>query len=143
MILPDVNVLVYAHRKDAERHNDYLHWIETIIDADGYYGMSDLVISSFIRIVTHPRVFKKPSSITEALHFANQLREQPNSVSITPGVNHWKIFTDLCRDANARGNLVPDAWHAALAIEHGCEWITTDRDFSRFAGLKWRHPLHN
>lgn len=142
MILPDVNVLVYAHRKDAEQHSDYLNWVETLIGTDGYYGISDLVISGFIRIVTHPRVFKKPSSIADALLFANQLRDQPNSVSITPGVNHWKIFTSLCRDANVRGNLVPDAWHAALAIEHGCEWITTDRDFSRFPGLKWRHPLH-
>jgi len=71
------------------------------------------------------------------------LRDQPNRVSTAPGVHYWKIFTDLCRNATTRGNLVPDAWHAALAIEYGCEWITTDRDFSRFAGLKWRHPLRS
>lgn len=103
--------------------------------------MSDLVLSGFVRVVTHPRVFKQPSSLDDAMTFASQLRDQPNCVVIVPGNAHWRIFTRLCAEANVRGNLVPDAYFAALAIEHGCDWITTDGDFSRFAGLKWRHPL--
>jgi predicted nucleic acid-binding protein len=60
---------------------------------------------------------------------------------VSPGRKHWEIFLRLCREGDARGNLVSDAYHAALAIENGCEWITTDRDFARFPGLKWRSPL--
>jgi uncharacterized protein len=141
LILPDVNVLVYAHRRDAADHQAYRAWLESAINADSAYGMSELVLSGFLRVVTHPRVFKQPSSLDDAITFANQLREQPNCVAIVPGNAHWRIFSRLCRQANARGNLVPDAYLAALAIEHGSEWITTDRDFSRFDGLNWRHPL--
>ena len=141
MILPDVNVLVYAHRRDISDHESYRLWLESVINAESAYGMSDLVLSGFLRVVTHPRVFKQPTSLADAMTFANQLRDQPNCVPIVPGNTHWRIFSRLCADANAKGNLVPDAYLAALAIEHGCEWITTDRDFSRFDGLKWRHPL--
>ena len=141
MILPDVNVLVYACREDAVDHDRYRTWLEGVINSDAAYGMSDLVLSGFVRIVTHPRVFSVPSSPSDAHAFCEQLRDQPNRVSIAPGSNHWSIFSRLCREAGAKGNLVPDAFLGALAIEHGCEWITTDRDFSRFDGLRWSHPL--
>jgi uncharacterized protein len=141
MLLPDVNVLVYAHRKDAPNHDAYLRWLEAVIGGDETYGMADIVLSSFLRVVTHPRVFDPPSTIEQALEFAYQVRNQPNCVPVAPGLRHWTIFEKLCRSANVRGNLVPDAYLAALAIESGSEWITTDRDFSRFPGLKWYHPL--
>ncbi|MDZ7669427.1 MAG: type II toxin-antitoxin system VapC family toxin [Gammaproteobacteria bacterium] len=141
MILPDVNVLVYAHRRDTPDHEAYRSWLESVLDADSAYGMSELVLSGFLRVVTHPRVFKQPSSLRDAMTFANQLRGQGNCVPVAPGRAHWRIFSRLCSDVDAKGNLVPDAYYAALAIEHGCEWITTDRDFSRFTGLKWRHPM--
>ncbi len=60
---------------------------------------------------------------------------------MTPGSRHWAIFAQLCHQTGVRGDLIPDAYLAALAIESGCEWATTDRDCSRFEGLKWRHPL--
>ena len=141
MILPDVNILVYAHRKDALDHRRYREWVESVINADAAYGMSDLVMSGFLRVVTHPRIFNNPSRYQDALEFANECRDQPNCVPITPGQNHWSIFTRLCLECNAKGNLIPDAYFAAMAIESGCEWITADRDFVRFNGLKWRHPL--
>jgi toxin-antitoxin system PIN domain toxin len=100
-VIPDVNVLVYAHREDARDH-------------------------PLFRI---------------AVRFAEALRSAPNRVRLEPGERHWDIFTGLCREADVRGNLVPDAWLAALAIESGSEWITTDRDFARFPGLRWRHPF--
>jgi hypothetical protein len=141
MILPDVNVLVYAHRQDAVDHTRYRQWLEGILQSGQPYGISDHVLSGFLRVVTHPRVFSPPSPIGAALDFVRQIRQQPNCRVITPGSRHWQIFTGLCQSLSAAGNLIPDVWCAALAIESDCEWITTDRDFERFPGLRWRHPL--
>ena len=141
MLLIDVNVLVYACRQDAPHHDRYAAWLGDLVNGDEAYGLADLVLSGFLRILTHPRIFVAPSSIAEALDFAEQVRGRPQCVSIAPGPRHWEVFTHLCRTAGVRGNLVPDAYLAALAIESGCELITTDRDFARFPGLRWRHPL--
>lgn len=141
MILPDVNILVYSHRKDAENHLAFRKWLENVLASDRAYGMSDLVLSGFLRIVTHPRVFKQPTPLKSALAFMRELRGRANCVIINPGPRHWEIFTQLCSEANAKGNLVPDAYLAALAIESGSEWITTDADYRRFPGLKCRHPF--
>ena len=141
MILPDVNVLVYAHRGDAPGHERYAAWLEQTVLGDPSFGLSDLVLSGFLRVVTHPRVFAPPSPIEDALAFVDGLRARPNCVVLAPGPRHWSIFASLCGRAGARGNLVPDAYLAALAIESGSEWITTDRGFARFPGLRWRHPL--
>jgi toxin-antitoxin system PIN domain toxin len=143
MILPDVNVLVYAHREDSPNHRAYREWLESAINSDQAYGVTDIVLSGFLRVATHPRVFNPPSTIEQALAFVHNVRNQPNCVIIRPGPRHWAIFEELCRAANVKGNLVPDAFLAALAIESGSEWITTDRDYSRFPGLSWRHPLNN
>jgi toxin-antitoxin system PIN domain toxin len=143
MILTDVNVLVYAHRADAPGHLAYREWLEALINGDAAYGFSELVLSGFLRVVTHPRVFNPPSDLDSAFAFAQAIRGQPNGVHISPGSRHWEIFQRLCEVADVKGNLVPDAYLAALAIESGCEWVTTDRDYSRFPGLKWRHPLKN
>jgi hypothetical protein len=141
MILPDVNVLVYAHREDAVDHMRYRQWLEGILQSGQPYGMSDHVLSGFLRIVTHPRIFTPPSSFRSAMDFVRQVREQPNRRIIVPGDRHWQIFTDLCQSLSAIGNLVPDVWFAALAIESDCEWITIDRDYAQIPGLRWRHPL--
>jgi hypothetical protein len=141
MLLIDVNVLVYAHRADAPRHAEYLSWLQGVMNGDEVYGVSDIILSGLVRVATHPRIFHPPSSIEGALAFAGELRSQPNCVQIEPGPRHWEIFTRLCQTARARGNLVPDAYLAALAIESGSEWLTTDRDYTRFPGLRWRHPL--
>jgi uncharacterized protein len=103
--------------------------------------VSDLVLSGFLRVVTHPRVFSPPTPIVRALEFVGALRGQPNAVLVAPGGRHWQIFTQLCAESGAKGNLVPDAFLAALAIETGSDWISTDRDYARFKGLAWRHPL--
>lgn len=141
MILPDVNVLVYAHREDSADHERYRDWLQRVIGSAEAYGLSDLVLSGFIRVVTHPRVFVNPSPLEDALAFCDQIRSRPNRVSIAPGARHWAIFEALCLAARVKGNLVTDAYLAAMAIEHGCLWITTDRDFARFDGLRWSHPL--
>ena len=141
MVLPDVNVLVHAHRPDSVRHRDYRDWLGDVVNGDAAYGLSDFVLSAFLRVVTNAKVFRNPTPLDVALRFVSDVRDQPNRVSVAPGPRHWEIFTDLARRVGARGNLIPDAYLAALAIESGCEWITTDRDYSRFPGLRWRHPL--
>jgi len=141
VILLDVNVLVYAHRSDAPDHPKYHEWLQQAITSDAPYGVSDLVLSGFLRVVTHPRVFRVPTPMKTALAFCTTLRDRPNCLTITPGPRHWEIFTRLCGSSGIKGNLVADAYFAALAIESGSEWITTDRDYARFPGLRWRHPL--
>jgi uncharacterized protein len=141
MILMDVNVLVYAHRSDAPNHAAMRTWLESVLAGNEAYGVSDLVLSGFLRIVTHPSVFSPPSPMKAALKFCLEVRQQPHHVEISAGPRHWEIFTELCQTAGIKGNLVPDAYLAALAIESGSEWITTDRDYSRFPKLRWRHPL--
>lgn len=140
MILPDVNVFVYAFRPDSEHHVVCRDWLDEVVNGEAAYGVATQVLSSFLRIVTNRRIFQKPDRLDAALAFCTTLLEQPHCQVIQPGARHWGIFTDLCRRSKATGNLVADAWFAALAIESGCEWITTDGDYARFDGLRWRSP---
>ena len=141
MILFDVNVLVYAHREDMPGHAVYRAYVEGQLNAAAPFGMSELVLSGFLRVVTHRKVFITPTLLERALDFTEAIRSRPNCVIQTPGAEHWEIFTRLCAEVHATGNGIPDAYHAALAIETGSEWITTDRGFARFKELRWRHPL--
>jgi toxin-antitoxin system PIN domain toxin len=141
MILFDVNVLVNSVNTQIEDQILYKNWFDKLARSPEAFGCSDLVLSAFIRIATNRRVFPKPLSLDNAIQVGDGIRSLPNCVSISPGPRHWPIFLDLCRKVNARGNLVPDAYLAALAIESGSEWISADRDYARFPGLRWRHPL--
>ncbi|MCY3842655.1 MAG: type II toxin-antitoxin system VapC family toxin [Acidobacteria bacterium] len=141
MILPDVNVLVYSYREDMAEHDRYRGWLDTVVNSGRPYGMSELVLSAFVRVVTNPRVFRSPSSPSEALSFARQLLSPSSCVPVRPGPGHWAIFDGLCSRHEVAGNLVADAYLAAIAMEAGCELVTVDRDFARFAGLRWSHPL--
>jgi len=140
MILPDVNVLVHAFRSDSADHAVCRGWLTEIVNGDSRYGISPQVLSAVVRVVTHPKVFARPSRLTEAIEFCEVVMMRPHCVPIRPGPQHWSIFSRLCKEADARGNLVVDAWFAAMAIEAGCEWITLDRDYARFTGLTWRLP---
>ena len=141
MILPDVNVLLYAFRRDSRSHDSFRNWLESVLNGVEAYGVSFQVLASLVRISTHPRIYKQPSRLDEALHFCKVLFSQSHCVVVVPGDRHWSLFTDLCIRVSVSGNLVQDAWFAALAIESGCEWITTDRDYARFTGLRWRPPF--
>lgn len=141
MILLDVNVLLYAHKEHTQDHQRYREWLESVLQGDEPFALSEFVLSSFVRIATHPKIFDPPSTLEQAFAFVNVLRNQPNCVLVEPGERHWRLFEDLCRRAAAKGNLVPDAYLAALAVDCGCEWITTDRDYARFPGLRWRTPF--
>ncbi|CAN5339575.1 type II toxin-antitoxin system VapC family toxin [soil metagenome] len=137
----DVNVLVYAHRPEAPDHDRYRAWLDDARTSHEPLGVNDLVLSGFLRIVTHPRVFRDPSPLETALEFAEALRTAPRALPLAPGRRHWGIFVRLCRSTEVRGNLVPDAFLAAVAIERGATWYSADRSFARFAELRWRHPL--
>ncbi|MEQ1803022.1 MAG: type II toxin-antitoxin system VapC family toxin [Gammaproteobacteria bacterium] len=140
MILADVNVLVNAFRADASQHELCRQWLHGVVNGGSRFGMSPQVLASMVRVVTHPRVFRQPSQATEALRFGQRLLEAPLCTVVSPRENHWAIFTRLCRESGARGNLVSDAWFAALAMESGCEWVTLDGDYRRFPGLRWQAP---
>lgn len=140
MILPDVNVLIYAFRADAAHHKVCKAWLDGVIANDAQFGISTLVLSAVIRITTNARIFKEPSSIEETIGFCGDILNQPHCERVEPGERHWAIFARLCAEAGASGARVTDAWFAALAIEHGCTWITYDRDYARFPGLDWQVP---
>jgi toxin-antitoxin system PIN domain toxin len=143
MKLLDVNVLVYGHREDAPQHNRYRAWLEQLLNAQEPFAVSDFVLSGFLRVVTHPRIFNPPTNLELALKFVDTIRQSAGCVLVTPGPKHWSIFVTLAQQSGCRGNLIPDAFLAALAIESGCTWISTDHDYSRFKGLDWRHPLES
>ena len=141
MLMPDVNVLVAAHRTDSTHHDVTRAWLEQTIGGHEALGVSESVTAGFVRIVTHPKVFLRPTPLDQALGQIDRLLDAEGVLKVTPGRAHWQIFERLCRDADARGNLVSDAAHAATAIEAGATWVTLDRDFARFDGLRWRLPV--
>jgi len=136
MILLDVTILVHLHRQDTDRHDEF-----TALQETAGVAVSDLVLSGFLRIVTHPTVFKKSTPLSKALEFLDDFRSREEVHILGPGPSHGQIFTGLCRKAEVRGTLIPAAYHAAFALEYSCEWITLDRGFARFPNLRWRHPL--
>ena len=140
MLLPDVNVLVYAHRVDSDRHDDNARWLTATATGTQPFALSELVLSGFLRVVTNRRIFRVPSTTVLALEFVDQLASRPTCRLVRPGPRHFGIFTDLLRNHSASGGLVANAYHAALAIELGCTWVTNDTDFARFDGLTWRTP---
>jgi toxin-antitoxin system PIN domain toxin len=137
----DVNVLVFAHRPESDRHQEFRAWLDGARRGPEPLGLWDVVLSGFVRVVTHPQVFREPTPIDVALAFVESLRAGPACISIAPGERHWPIFAELCRRVGATGNRVPDAFLAALAIEHGATLVTADRGFARYPGLRWEHPL--
>ena len=140
MVLPDVNVLIYAFRKDNPYHAVCNSWLTGIVASEARFGLSFLSLSAVVRITTNTRSYREPSTLAEAFTFCSYLAGQPNCQMIEPGERHWDIFRRLCTETDTRGPRVTDAWYAALAIEWGCEWVTMDRDFARFPELNWSVP---
>ena len=141
MKMPDVNVWIYAHRREDPSHAFYRSWIEDLLNATSPFGLSALVASAFVRIVTHPRFSPEPTPLFEALETIDHIRRCPGCRWLLPGDRHWEIISDLCRRTGVTGKSVADAQHAAIAIENGCQWVTRDLDFAKFEplGLEWVH----
>jgi toxin-antitoxin system PIN domain toxin len=140
VILPDVNVLIYAFRRDTPQHARCRAWLNRILSGDEAFGISPLSLAAVVRVTTNPRSYAAPSALAEAFAFGEELMAQPHCQVVTPGERHWNIFRNLCIETGTRGGDTTDGWYAALAIEWGCEWITLDRDYARFSGLHWSAP---
>jgi toxin-antitoxin system PIN domain toxin len=141
VLLPDVNVLIFAHLTGAPRHDEYRDWWESVTNGRDEFGMSWSVLTAFVRVITNPRIAARPVTADDAVSLAERILARQRCVIVSPGARYWEIFSRLCRDVDARGSLVADVAHAALAMEAGCEWMTADAEYARFPGLRWRHPL--
>lgn len=141
MLMPDVNVLVYAHRADEAVHEAYGEWLHRLVDGPAPFALSVLVAAGFLRIVTSARVYADPTPPSVAVAAIEQLASHPRCRIVAPGERHLADLAALCRAVGASGKAVADAQHAALAMAEGCTWVTRDADFARFAphGLRWQH----
>jgi toxin-antitoxin system PIN domain toxin len=138
--LLDVNVILAAHREDHPQFDPARTWVERLLDSAGPFSVIDLVAGSFVRLATNRRIFLTPTPAPDAFAYLRALRAQPGHITLSPGARHLELFERLCRDADATGDLAPDAQLAAVAVEHGGEVVSFDRDFARFADVRWSHP---
>lgn len=141
MILPDVNVLVYAFRREAERHEQYAAWLADLVAGADEIALHDHALIGFVRIVTNRRVVPTPAPTALALEFVARVRTARRARWLPTGRDSWERLDELAdRDRGITGNLVPDAHLAAVALAHGCRLATADRGFARFGGLDWFDP---
>jgi toxin-antitoxin system PIN domain toxin len=141
VILVDANVLLYAEDQQSPHHERAREWWDAQLSGASPVCLCWTVLGAFIRIGTNPRVFEHPLSLDQALSRVQSWLDQPCTRIIHPTERHWIVFQKMLVEGQAVANLVTDAHLAALAIEHGCELISTDTDFSRFPGVKWKNPL--
>jgi len=141
MILIDANLLLYAYHPSAPQHEASRTWLEEMLSGPELVRFAWLTLWAFLRIGTNPRVYTSPLSTAEAEAAISSWLEQPTAGILEPGERHWEILGQLMRDGQTIGPLVMDAVLAAIALEHGAVLCSTDRDFSRFPGLKWINPL--
>ena len=138
MIVPDVNLLVYAHDATSRRHDAARAWWETLLSGTTSVGLPWNAILGFIRVTTHGRILQNPLDVGGACSRVRSWIARPQAILIHPGDRHADILFDLLGVA---GNLTTDAHLAALAIEHQAELHSTDADMARFPGLRWKNPL--
>lgn len=143
MILIDANLLLYAYHTRSPAHRQSREWLEQALRGPDLVRFSWLTLWAFVRIATNPRVFDRPLTVAEAETIVSAWLSQPNAGVVEPGERHWQLLRELLRDGQTTGPLVMDAALAAIALEHGATLYTTDRDFSRFPGLKWKNPLQS
>jgi toxin-antitoxin system PIN domain toxin len=141
VIVLDANILLYAYDAASDQHRKGRAWLEQILSGAGPVGLPWQTVTAFVRIVTNPRLSGKRFTPAEAIDVVDQWVDQPNVRLLGPGDQHWNVLRQMIVDGQARGPLVTDAQLAALTVEYGGVLYTTDRDFSRFPGLRWKNPL--
>ena len=141
MIVLDANILIYAVNADAPSHAKAKAWLESVLSKRETVGFPWNVLPAFLRLSTRPAVFRDPLPLDTAFDVITAWLDQPSAIVVHPGPRHLPILRDLLLAAGSGGNLTSDAHLAAIAIEHGAELCSTDSDFARFEGLKWRNPL--
>ena len=141
MIIPDLNLLIYAYNEAAPFHEDAKRWWEELVNGEVRVGIPWVVSIGFVRLMTHPRVLVHPMAPAQAVDFVLEWFRFPNVVPIHPGTDHLVYFRRNLLAAGVGGNLVTDSHLAALALEYQAELHSNDSDFARFPGLRWRKPL--
>jgi toxin-antitoxin system PIN domain toxin len=143
MLIPDVNILVYAYNRDARSHPVAREWWERTLTQQRPVGMPWVTVLGFIRIMTHRGILDNPMQVKDAVRRTRAWLNHPRVEILTPGDRHAEILFGLLTELGAAGNLTTDAHLAALAIEYQAELVSTDADFARFAGLRWFNPLRS
>jgi toxin-antitoxin system PIN domain toxin len=139
--LLDVNVVLPAHRADHPDHQATRAWLDNLLDRGESFGVPWHVWWSFVRLSTHPKIFREPTPLSDLVEFIATIRDQPAHIGIAPGATHLDQLRLACEQGEATGDLVPDATLVALALEHSCEIVSYDRDFARFPGIRWSRPV--
>lgn len=141
MIIPDINLLIYAYNEVAPHHVKAKSWWERLLSEDTLVGIPWAVTFGFVRLMTHREVLVKPVPVGACCDFVEEWFGRPNVQPLEPGPRHLSIFRTFLSTIRMGGNLVTDAHLAALSVEHSCELHSNDSDFSRFPGLRWINPL--
>ena len=141
MIVLDANLLIYAYSTSCLEHARALEWVEGVFSGDELVGLPWQTVLAFARILTNPNLPGERFSTREIVSIVHEWTEQPNVRLLAPGERHWAVFKRVLLEGQARGPMITDAQLAALTIEYGGVLHTTDRDFSRFPGLRWVNPL--
>lgn len=141
MIVPDVNLLIYAYISGMPFHDAARRWWEAMINGTETVGLAWAVISGFTRLTTSPRLMAPPMQPAQSIGYVREWLSYDHVSAISPGAEHLDLFQRNLDAAGAGADLVPDAHIAALAMEHGAEVHSNDTDFARFPGLRWRNPL--
>lgn len=142
MILPDVNILVYAYRREAEDHDAYAAWLTALVAGRDELALVDHCLTGFLRIVTNPRILVDAAPASDALRFVDRIRAARRGHPVAATTATWEVLArHISKDRGIRGNLVPDAYLSALAVSHGCRLATADRGFARFPDLDFFDPV--
>lgn len=136
MYLLDVSVVLAAHRDDHPHHRRIRPWFDDLLAGDEPFTVPHLVWASFLRLATNRRIFTEPTPRGDAFAFINATSAQPHHLPAAPGPRHLVLLEAACEEADATGDLIPDAVLVALATEHGCRVATLDRDFARFPSVQ-------
>ncbi len=141
MIVPDVNLLIYAYDTSCPDHRKARAWLEDIFSADEPIGLPWQTISAFLRVLTYPGLHGDRFTMQQAIAIASHWLELPHVRALAPGERHWSFFSEMLVSGDVKGKLTSDAELAALTVEYGGVLYTNDRDFARFPGLRWTNPL--
>jgi len=141
VIVLDANILLYAYDAGSDQHAKARAWLEETLSGTDPVGLPWQTVTAFVRIVTNPKLSGKRFTPAEVIDVVDQWLDQPNVRLLDPGDQHWSFLRQMIIDGQARGPLITDAQLAALTIEYGGVLHTTDRDFSRFPGLRWQNPI--
>lgn len=142
MILPDVNVLVYAFQASEPAHAPYRAWLTDAVNGVEPLALTDATATGFLRIVTNRRIYARPATTSAATAFVDAIAQAPSARWIGATAATWARFAEIVADdPQVRANLVPDAWIAALAMSHGARVASADRGLARYRGLDWFDPV--